>query len=93
MVSIEANIRKIMSDQLGRDCSAIASTTPFKELGVDSLDAVSVLLAVEEEFGFTISDIQAAGISDMESLVRLVRALAKPKPSDAGAKVEPESQI
>jgi acyl carrier protein len=48
--SIEQRLRRVAADSLGREPEAIAADVPLSELGVDSLDLVVLMMAVEEEF-------------------------------------------
>lgn len=50
-------VKEIIVDTLGCDEEAVVLTTNLKDdLGADSLDAVELNMALEEEFGLTISD-------------------------------------
>ena len=50
-------VKKIIAAQLGADESAITPETDLAEdLGADSLDAVELAVAFEEEFGITVPD-------------------------------------
>ena len=50
-------VKKIIAAQLGADESAITPETDLEaELGADSLDAVELAVAFEEEFGITMPD-------------------------------------
>jgi acyl carrier protein len=47
-------VAKIISDTKGVDMSAIKPETTLQELGLDSLDAVQLVMDLEEEFSITI---------------------------------------
>ena len=50
-------VKEIIVDTLGCNEEAVVLTANLKEdLGADSLDAVELNMALEEEFGLTISD-------------------------------------
>ncbi|MCI6811825.1 MAG: acyl carrier protein [Lachnospiraceae bacterium] len=50
-------VKEIIVDTLGCDEEAVVLTANLKDdLGADSLDAVELNMALEEEFGLTISD-------------------------------------
>ena len=50
-------IKKIIVDELGIDESKVTLDSRFKEdLGADSLDAVEIIMQVEEEFGVEITE-------------------------------------
>ncbi|MFL5478025.1 MAG: phosphopantetheine-binding protein [Gemmatimonadaceae bacterium] len=48
--SIEHRLRRVAADAIGRDASSIPLDTSLVDLGVDSLDLVVFMMAVEEEF-------------------------------------------
>lgn len=48
--SVERRLTEIASDVLGRDASAVQNASSLAELGADSLDLVSFMMAVEEAF-------------------------------------------
>jgi acyl carrier protein len=48
--SIEQRLRRVAADSLGREESEIRFDAPLAEAGIDSLDLVVLMMAVEEEF-------------------------------------------
>ena len=63
-MSIEERVKKIVSDQLGKDVEEIQSDSSFvDDLGADSLDTVELVMALEEEFDCEIPDEQAEKIT------------------------------
>ncbi len=50
-------IREIIAEQLGLDADSITMETSFiDDLGADSLDIVSLIMALEEEFGIEFAE-------------------------------------
>jgi acyl carrier protein len=50
-------VKKIIAAQLGADESVITPETDIEDdLGADSLDAVELIVAFEEEFGISVPD-------------------------------------
>lgn len=50
-------IREIIAEQLGVDADSITMETSFiDDLGADSLDIVSLIMALEEEFGIEFAE-------------------------------------
>ena len=73
VVSLVRNVKKdIAVDGFGR-------TTPLAELGIDSLDALNILFAIEEHFGVAISDERAREIRTFGDVIDTVMALAPPR--------------
>ena len=44
----------------------------FKELGLDSLDVVELLLQLEEEYGITFDDVDMSGIVTVKDLLNAI---------------------
>lgn len=47
-------VKKILADHLEMDENEITAETTLDELGVDSLDAVEIVMELEDEFGIEI---------------------------------------
>ncbi len=66
-------VRSIIADQLGVDASSITLKTEFvRDLGVDSLDVVELVMALEEKFGIEIPDEQVEKIVNVGDVVRYI---------------------
>jgi len=66
-------IRNLIVDQLGIDADAIElDTNMMKDLEADSLDAVEIILGIEEEFGIEIPDEEAEKFETVRDLVNYV---------------------
>ncbi len=49
----------------------------FKELGLDSLDVVELLLQLEEEYGIHFDDVDMSGIVTVKDLIDVIEKLSK----------------
>lgn len=68
-------IRAIIVDKLDVEESRVTMDTDImKDLEADSLDAVEVILGVEEEFGLEIPDEAADSFSKVSDIVNYVEA-------------------
>lgn len=57
-------MKPVIAEQLGVDIDKITPEASFiDDLGADSLDMVELILAIEEEYGFEVSEDDAAKIS------------------------------
>jgi len=57
-------MKPVIAEQLGVDPDKITPDASFiDDLGADSLDMVELILAIEEEYGFEVSEDDAAKIS------------------------------
>jgi acyl carrier protein len=66
-------IRGIVSDVLRVSPDTIHLESRFTEdLGADSLDKITLLMALEDEFGTPISDEQAESLTTVDAVVALV---------------------
>lgn len=71
-------IRDIIVEQLNADSSMVTpDTNLMKDLEADSLDAVEIIMAIEEEFGIEIPDEDAEKIQLVGDLVKYVEELCE----------------
>ncbi len=69
-------VRAIIANELNIDESKITlDSTLSEDLGADSLDAVELIMALEDEFGVQVSDEDAQGIQTVGDIVKLVEKL------------------
>ena len=66
-------IKEIIMEQLQVEESEITmDTNLMKDLSADSLDAVEIIMAIEDEYGIEIPDEEAENIQTVADLVRFV---------------------
>ena len=66
-------IKEIIMEQLQVEESEITmETNLMKDLSADSLDAVEIIMAIEDEYGIEIPDEEAENIQTVQDLVRFV---------------------
>ena len=71
-------IKGIIVEQLGVEESAVAlDTNLMKDLEADSLDAVEIIMAVEDEFGIEVGDDDAQGIRSLGDIVKILEEMKK----------------
>lgn len=74
-MGLEERVQSIIVEQLGVDVAEVQPMASIVEdLGADSLDAVELIMAFEEEFGLEISDAEAEKmrkVSDVLDYIRL----------------------
>lgn len=58
----------------------IAGDAALSDAGIDSLDSLSILFALEETFKIKISDDQARSIKTLDDMVSIVESLLQPVP-------------
>jgi acyl carrier protein len=68
-------LRDILVEQLGVDEDDVTPEASFEnDLGADSLDLVEILMAIEEEFGFEVSEEDVDGIDTVGKAVDYIKA-------------------
>ena len=66
-------IKEIIMEQLQVEESEITmDTNLMKDLSADSLDAVEIIMAIEDEYGIEIPDEEAENIQTVSDLVKFV---------------------
>ncbi|MBQ4159663.1 MAG: acyl carrier protein [Clostridia bacterium] len=66
-------IREIIAEQLGIDADSITMDSSFvDDLGADSLDIVSLIMALEEEFGIEFAEEDAEKIKTVGDAVNYI---------------------
>jgi len=76
-VEIEAQVKKIISEQLGVEASEVVPGASFVEdLGADSLDTVELVMAFEEAFNIEIQDEDAEKILTVQIAIDYIKGKA-----------------
>ncbi|HHU56613.1 MAG TPA: acyl carrier protein [Acholeplasmataceae bacterium] len=71
-------IKAIIVNELGVDADQVTPEARLAEdLGADSLDAVELIMAIEEEFGIEVSDESAQKINQVKDIVEYVEKVVK----------------
>ena len=66
-------VKEIISDELGLDADEITlETNILEDLGADSLDAVELIMSIEEEYDIMIPDEDALNVKTVKELVKLI---------------------
>ena len=69
-------IEAIIANELNIDEEKITLESSLSEdLGADSLDAVELIMALEDEFGVQVSDEEAQNIHTVNDIVEMVKKL------------------
>ena len=68
-------IQKILSEQFDVEADSISEDTSIiDDLGADSLDAVELIMSIEDEFGLSVSDEEAAELNTVGKLIEFIEA-------------------
>ena len=72
---ITNRVKKIIADHLGSDLTKITEDASFvNDLGADSLDTIELVMALEEEFGFEITDSDAEKITTVGDAIKFIES-------------------
>ena len=75
MSEIEERVTAIIVDKLGVNASEVKPEATFaQDLGADSLDTVELIMEFEKEFGITIPDDTAEGITTVGDAISYIEA-------------------
>jgi acyl carrier protein len=67
-------LRRLINKAKKRRDITIQPETTFKDLQIDSLEAVNIIVALEDELGIEIDDQDLKQISDMGSFIRYLES-------------------
>ncbi|WP_289865174.1 acyl carrier protein [uncultured Muribaculum sp.] len=75
MSEIASRVKDIIADKLNVDENEVTENAEFtKDLGADSLDTVELIMEFEKEFGITIPDDKAEGITTVKDAIDYIEA-------------------
>ena len=81
MNDVQQRVRGVVAGKFGLDGSALRDDLHFeRDLQADSLDAVHLVLLIEDEFGIDIPDENLADLATLHQVVSLVSTLLDDPP-------------
>jgi acyl carrier protein len=79
-INIEQELRQLIADVIGRSPEELKPETDFwKDLGVDSIKAIEVTVAIERHFKIAIRDEQIPKITNFGLAVNVVKQALEKK--------------
>ncbi|NSM56688.1 acyl carrier protein [Wolbachia endosymbiont of Atemnus politus] len=69
---IEEKVKKIVLEHISKDVEKFTNSSKLFEHGADSLDAVEIIMAVEEKFEIEIAEEDAQKMETMEQIVEYI---------------------
>ena len=72
--NISDKVKQLIVDHLGTVKNITEDSNIVNDLGADSLDTIELVMALEEEFGFEISDNEAEKITTVGDVVRFLES-------------------
>lgn len=73
-MSIETKIRQIVADLIGSKIEEVELTSTPDSLAMDSLDAIELVMAIEQDFSIELSDADLREDMTIQDLVNLAKA-------------------
>lgn len=71
--SLKQRVIELIAEEYGISKSSLNETTSFKELRLDSMDMMDLLVEIESEFHIEISDEKAQHLRTIGELVKALR--------------------
>lgn len=72
--SVEEKVRQLVVDNLNPDGDFEDSASFMDDLGADSLDAVELIMGLEEEFDIEIADDEVEAVTTVQAAIDLVKS-------------------
>ena len=77
-------VLRIIAETQRKDLSQVTIDSSFEELGIDSMDGVNIVFALENEFNINVPDEEVKNIKSVRDMVEGVRKLVdKTEPEQA----------
>ncbi len=76
-------VLRIIAETQRKEPAQVTIDSSFEELGIDSMDGVNIIFALENEFNITVPDEEVKNIRSVRDMVEGVRKLAVPTIPDS----------
>jgi acyl carrier protein len=77
MPDLTPRILEIIAETQRKDPSEVTIDSTFEELGIDSMDGVNIVFAIENEFNINVPDEQVKSIRSVRDVVNGVEQLVQ----------------
>jgi acyl carrier protein len=72
---LTAKVLRIIAETQRKDPAQVSIDSSFEELGIDSMDGVNIVFALENEFDINVPDEEVKSIRSVRDMVEGVRTL------------------
>jgi acyl carrier protein len=72
---VSTRVLRIIADNQRKDIALVTIDSSFEELGIDSMDAVNIVFALENEFNINVPDEEMKNIRSVRDIVEGVQKL------------------
>lgn len=76
---VTERVLKIIADNQKKELSLVTTESSFEELGIDSMDAVNIVFALENEFNVNVPDEEMKNIRSVRDIVEGMHKLVAEK--------------
>lgn len=83
-VNTLTSLTELAAKQFGREADAIDADAPVGQLGIDSLGFLEFMFELEDHFGVSIPQDEAAAVQTLRELAALIDTLIAAKPALPG---------
>jgi acyl carrier protein len=77
---VASRVLGIIAHNQRKELSLVTIESSFEELGIDSMDAVNIVFAIENEFNVNVPDEEMKNIRSVRDIVEGVQKLVAAKP-------------
>ena len=78
--NLEQELKQIIANVIGRNADELKPTADFwKDLGVDSIKAIEIIVAIEKRYKITVRDEEVPKISNVGQVIEVVKKALKSK--------------
>lgn len=67
-------VKDILADQLDLDSQDIELTSSLTDLGADSLDAIDIVMSIEDQYGIEVPDSVIENMKTVEDIVSFIES-------------------
>jgi acyl carrier protein len=78
--TVTERVLKIIADNQKKDVSVVTVESSFEELNIDSMDAVNIVFALENEFNVNVPDEEMKNIRSVRDIVEGMQKLVEESP-------------
>lgn len=78
-------VLRIIAETQRKELSQVRIDSSFEELGIDSMDGVNIIFALENEFNINVPDEEVKNIRSVRDMVEGVRKLVEQDGAPSGA--------
>ncbi len=78
-------VLRIIAETQRKEPSQVTAESSFEELGIDSMDGVNIVFALENEFNINVPDEEVKNIHSVRDMINGVRRLIEQDGAPSGA--------